>query len=69
MSPTFWIVTLAIALLTGALSLVLWILVRAAAVLDRREAEAADAAIELDQFSPSMHRFGYVQDARNRGDI
>lgn len=42
--------------------LVVWAMVRAAALADRCVATA-------DEFTPSMERFGYVQDARNRGEI
>lgn len=40
-----------------------------AAVVMAGRADAAAAGLMTDEFTPSMNRFGYVQDARNRGDL
>ena len=69
MSPNFWAALFGFGCLAGGIVLILWALAQAAAELDRRAARDADRAIDTDQFTPSMDRFGYVQDARNRGEL
>lgn len=69
MSPALSIALLALAGVSGVTALILWALARSAAALDRRDADAAGRMIDTDQFTPSMDRFGYVQDARNQGDL
>lgn len=44
-------------------TLVLWAVIRASVDRDLKDAMSGD------EFTPSMERFGYVQDARNRGEI
>lgn len=64
MFPFFWPILIVSAVATFA-ALTLWAAIYGAAALDRRDRRRDDA----DEFTPSMHRFGYVQDARNRGDL
>lgn len=59
---SFWIWTLAGLAYLGFAAL--WAIVHAGARAGRRAKDG-----DGDEFTPSIERFGYVQDARNRGEL
>lgn len=63
-----WLTVIAMGGVGLGIAAVVWPLLRIAALADARAARAEDD-LGRDGFERSVDRFGYVQDARNRGDL